>query len=195
VTISCGPNGQVLGAGRKTRSVPPSVRRALEARDRGCRFPGCGLRFTDAHHVKHWADGGETSLRNMALLCKTHHRAVHEGGVRICLDRDGQVVFFTPRAEEWDGWAKCGGANSRAGICLFRTPVGSGAPPIPAGHSPHTPTPRGLPHSPLQFLGQSLISCLPMKRSPDSCPFHQPQDGWPDVMSSCPDLLETGVGS
>ncbi len=62
VRIALGPDGQVLGAGRKTRTVPPSVRRALEARDRGCRFPGCGSRFTEAHHVKHWADGGETSL-------------------------------------------------------------------------------------------------------------------------------------
>jgi len=89
----------VLGAGRRKRTIPPSLRRALEARDRGCRFPGCGLRFTDAHHVKHWADGGETSLRNLSLLCRHHHRAVHEGGVRICIDADGQVVFFTPRGK------------------------------------------------------------------------------------------------
>jgi len=97
VRIVHGSDGQVLGAGRRTRTVPPSVRRALEARDRGCRFPGCGLRFTDAHHVKHWADGGETTLRNLILLCRRHHRAVHEGGVQVCLDRDGQVVFFGPR--------------------------------------------------------------------------------------------------
>ena len=99
VKIAHGPDGQVLGAGRRTRTVPPSVRRALEARDRGCRFPGCGLRFTDAHHVKHWADGGETSLRILVLLCQTHHRAVHEGGVKVCIDVDGQVVFFTPRGD------------------------------------------------------------------------------------------------
>jgi hypothetical protein len=96
VTITHAPDGGTLGAGRRTRTVPPSVRRALEARDRGCRFPGCGLRFTDAHHVKHWADGGETSLRNLVLLCRRHHRVVHEGGVRVCVDRTGQVVFFTP---------------------------------------------------------------------------------------------------
>jgi len=99
VTITHGPDGSVLGAGRRKRTIPPSLRRALEARDRGCRFPGCGLRFTDAHHVKHWADGGETSLRNLSLLCRRHHRAVHEGGVRICIDADGQVVFFTPRGK------------------------------------------------------------------------------------------------
>ncbi len=99
VTIRHGPDGQVLGAGRRKRTVPPAVRRALEARDRGCRFPGCGLRFTDAHHVKHWADGGETSLRNLVLLCKRHHRAVHEGGVKVCIDVRGQVVFFSPRGK------------------------------------------------------------------------------------------------
>jgi hypothetical protein len=90
------PRPRILSVGRRTRTVPPSLRRALEARDRGCRFPGCGLRFTDAHHVKHWADGGETSLRNLVLLCHRHHRAVHEGGVTVCIDKKEQVVFFTP---------------------------------------------------------------------------------------------------
>ncbi|MCK5649847.1 MAG: DUF222 domain-containing protein, partial [Gemmatimonadetes bacterium] len=97
VKIAHGADGQIVGAGRRSRTIPPSVRRALEARDRGCRFPGCGLRFTDAHHVKHWADGGETSLRNTVLLCKVHHRAVHEGGVRVCIDMNQQIVFITPR--------------------------------------------------------------------------------------------------
>ncbi|MFG1691032.1 DUF222 domain-containing protein [Gemmatimonadota bacterium] len=99
VKIAHGADGQIVGVGRRSRTVPPSVRRALEARDRGCRFPGCGLRFTDAHHVKHWADGGETTLRNVLLLCRRHHRAVHEGGVRVCIDRTQQVVFFTPRGK------------------------------------------------------------------------------------------------
>ncbi len=89
----------MLGVGRKTRTIPPALRRALEARDRGCRFPGCGLRFTDAHHIVHWADGGETSLRNTILLCGRHHRRVHEDGYRVCSDRDGQVVFFTPKGK------------------------------------------------------------------------------------------------
>jgi len=103
VRVALGEAGQVLGAGRRSRTVPPALRRALEARDRGCRFPGCGLRFTDAHHVKHWADGGETSLGNLVLLCRRHHRAVHEGGVRVCIDRDGQVVFFSPRGKALRG--------------------------------------------------------------------------------------------
>ncbi len=99
VTITRGGEGEVVGASARKRTVNPSLRRALEARDRGCRFPGCGARFTEAHHVKHWADGGETSLRNLVLLCQNHHRAVHEGGVTVCIDRDGQVVFFTRRGK------------------------------------------------------------------------------------------------
>ena len=63
-------DGSVLNVGRRTRTIPPHIRRALEERDRGCRFPRCGCRFTEAHHVKHWADGRETSLRNTLLLCR-----------------------------------------------------------------------------------------------------------------------------
>ncbi len=85
----------VLSVGRRTRTIPPHIRRALEERDRGCRFPGCASRFTEAHHVRHWADGGETSLSNLLLLCRRHHRAVHEGRVRVCTDRAGLALFFT----------------------------------------------------------------------------------------------------
>ena len=88
--------GEIQGVSKRRRTVSPSLRRALEARDRGCRFPGCGLRFTDAHHIRHWADGGDTSLRNLVLLCRRHHRAVHEGGMKVCLGKEGMVVFFTP---------------------------------------------------------------------------------------------------
>ncbi|HUG88039.1 MAG TPA: HNH endonuclease [Actinomycetota bacterium] len=70
VRMRHGPDGQILDVGRRTRTIPPALRRALEAHDRGCRFPGCGLRFTDGHHVRHWADGGETSLSNTVLLCR-----------------------------------------------------------------------------------------------------------------------------
>ena len=87
----------MLNVGRRTRTIPPHIRRALEERDRGCRFPGCGCRFTEAHHVKHWADGGETSLRNTLLLCRRHHRAVHEGRVKVSVNGDGTVLFFTPK--------------------------------------------------------------------------------------------------
>src|SRR5690606_16588442 len=63
VEVRTDREGRVLEVGRRTRTVPPALRRALEVRDRGCRFPGCGLRFTDAHHIVHWAAGGETSLK------------------------------------------------------------------------------------------------------------------------------------
>lgn len=88
---------QILSVGRKTRTIPPSIRRALEFRDQGCRFPGCTSRHCDAHHVEHWADGGETKLSNLVLLCRRHHRLVHEGGFSARLTEDGAVQFFDPR--------------------------------------------------------------------------------------------------
>ena len=93
-----GPND--LDVGRKTRTVSPALRRALEARDRGCRFPGCGLRFTDAHHVKHWADGGETALGNLVLLCSYHHRLVHEERWKIEWWGEGRPAFIDPRGQK-----------------------------------------------------------------------------------------------
>jgi hypothetical protein len=75
--------------GRKTRVIPPAMRRALRARDRGCRFPGCeNRRFLDAHHLHHWARGGPTTLANLVLLCRRHHRLVHEAGWE--LDRNAR---------------------------------------------------------------------------------------------------------
>ncbi len=136
VTITHAPDGSVMGAGRRSRTIPPSLRRALEARDRGCRFPGCGLRFTDVHHVKHWADGGETSLRNCCLLCKRHHRAVHEGGVGICIDVDGQVVFFTPRGKALFDAPRLGGRLGATGPVDGRPLAGDPAPGRPGDGRP-----------------------------------------------------------
>ena len=70
VTMRHGPGGEILDVGRRTRTVSPAIRRALAARDRQCRFPGCGNRRCDAHHVTHWADGGRTALDNLVLLCR-----------------------------------------------------------------------------------------------------------------------------
>ncbi|HUH13256.1 MAG TPA: DUF222 domain-containing protein [Longimicrobiales bacterium] len=92
--------GSVLDVGRKTRSIPAALRRALEVRDRGCRFPGCGLPFTEGHHVEHWGDGGPTSLANCVLLCRYHHRLVHEGGWRLAWWGEGRPVFIDPRGRE-----------------------------------------------------------------------------------------------
>lgn len=81
VRVVLDPVGQPLDVGRRTRVVPPAIRTALAVRDRGCVYPGCDRcpQWTDAHHVRHWADGGSTSLDNLVLLCRYHHRAVHEG--------------------------------------------------------------------------------------------------------------------
>ena len=98
VPVVDGPNGEPLSVGRRTRSIPPSVRRALSNRDRGCRFPGCpATHRLHGHHVKHWADGGETSLNNLILLCPTHHRLVHEGGFDVQRLDDGAFRFTNPR--------------------------------------------------------------------------------------------------
>jgi hypothetical protein len=97
VRVSHAANGSILDVGRKTRTISPALRRALEVRDRGCRFPGCGLRFTDAHHLTHWSAGGATSLSNCLLLCAWHHRLVHEGGWRVEWWGTGRPVFVDPR--------------------------------------------------------------------------------------------------
>jgi hypothetical protein len=87
-------DGRVLSLGRRRRTVSPALRRALEARDRGCRFPGCErTRFVDAHHVRHWSEGGETNLENLVMLCRRHHRYLHEQGYTVTLENDGSVQF------------------------------------------------------------------------------------------------------
>lgn len=91
-------NGQPLSIGRRSRSIPPAMRRALQSRDGGCRFPGCThTKFVDGHHIKHWADGGETSLDNLVLLCRHHHRLVHEGGFDCKRSADGEIWFEDQR--------------------------------------------------------------------------------------------------
>ena len=97
VPVVDGPNGEPLSVGRRTRSIPPAVRRALLSRDRGCRFPGCpATHRLHGHHVKHWANGGETSLDNLVLFCPVHHRLVHEGGFDVQRLDDGAFRFTNP---------------------------------------------------------------------------------------------------
>ena len=80
--------------GRKTRTIPVTMRRALKERDGGCRFPGCEhRRFLHAHHIRHWARGGETALGSLVLLCTRHHRLLQEGGYSV----DHRVRFYDPR--------------------------------------------------------------------------------------------------
>ena len=96
VTMHHGPGGEILDVGRRTRTISPALRRALAARDRQCRFPGCGNVRCDAHHVEHWTDGGRTALDNLVLLCRRHHRAMHEEGYRVTIDAAGDVKFLRP---------------------------------------------------------------------------------------------------
>jgi len=88
--------GRLVEIGARTRTIPPALRRALDHRDQGCRFPGCGLHFTQGHHLRHWAHGGPTTLSNLALLCRRPHRAVHEEGYQVARLPDGTLQFRRP---------------------------------------------------------------------------------------------------
>jgi hypothetical protein len=90
------PDGHVVEVGTRSRTIPPALRRALLHRDRGCRFPGCGIRFVQGHHLRHWAQGGPTTLSNLASLCRRHHRAVHEEGYQVHRLPDGELRFRRP---------------------------------------------------------------------------------------------------
>ncbi len=88
--------GRLLEVGARTRTIPPALRRALLHRDRSCRFPGCHARVGEGHHVRHWAQGGPTTLGNLVLLCRRHHHAVHEEGYRVFRGPDGALDFRRP---------------------------------------------------------------------------------------------------
>ena len=95
--VMAGPS-EPLDVGRRTPVISPAQRRAVVARDGHCRFPGCDRPATwcDAHHIHHWADGGATALGNLILLCRRHHRMLHERhGFRLNM-RDGRPVFRRP---------------------------------------------------------------------------------------------------
>jgi hypothetical protein len=72
-------SGAIIDVGRRTRKIPPALRRALRERDHGrCQYPGCDSRRTDAHHIRHWANGGHTNLNNLISLCQRHHHHIHD---------------------------------------------------------------------------------------------------------------------
>jgi uncharacterized protein DUF222/HNH endonuclease len=115
--------GEPLSVGRKTRSIPPALQRALDARDKGCRFPGCThKKYTDAHHIHHWGKGGETKMSNLVTLCRFHHRAVHEGEVIVQRLDDGAIRFVQPNGHSFDtphmsgDWQELPAVHERAGI-------------------------------------------------------------------------------
>jgi len=110
--------GEPLNVGRKTRTIPPAIRRALNARDKGCRFPGCTfLRYVDGHHIRHWVHGGETSLANLVTLCRFHHRLVHEGKVEIQRLDDGAFRFLRPNGIPYD--SLIAGETRRTSVTAF----------------------------------------------------------------------------
>jgi hypothetical protein len=96
-------DGEPLNVGRKTRLVSAPLRRLLTTRDKGCRFPGCAnARYIDMHHIRHWANGGETKPSNLVSLCRFHHRAVHEGGFNVEMLDDGAFRFARPGGDPVD---------------------------------------------------------------------------------------------
>jgi hypothetical protein len=126
VTMFDGPDGTPLDVGRKTRRIPPRLRRAVLARDGVCVFPGCVRPISEIHHRKHWAKGGRTDLDNLDGYCKYHHRLVHEGGWTIQREPDGDIVFRRPdgtvletaplRVEPVDGRIETG--NGERGLAI-----------------------------------------------------------------------------
>lgn len=92
--------GNVVSASGTTRRIPPRLRRMLQARDQGCRFPSCNSRRgLQAHHIVHWSDGGDTVLHNLVLLCRYHHAFVHQRGWEILTDGHGHFRFQPPGRE------------------------------------------------------------------------------------------------
>ncbi|MFT7245318.1 MAG: hypothetical protein ACI82A_002686 [Candidatus Azotimanducaceae bacterium] len=92
--------GNTLNIGRRSRIVPRAMSHALRIRDAGCRYPGCTQNhYTDSHHIKHWAQGGETSMENLVTLCRFHHGLLHKGAYRLARDETGDLVFTNSRNE------------------------------------------------------------------------------------------------
>ena len=88
----------IIDVGRTKRLVDGALRKALSVRDKHCQWPGCDrpASWCDGHHLVHWVDGGETNLDNCVLLCKRHHRMVHEGGWRLIKTDEGQIMAIPP---------------------------------------------------------------------------------------------------
>jgi hypothetical protein len=126
-------DGTLLSVGRKTRSIPSSIKRALARRDHDmCRYPGCTHRaFLEGHHIEHWAHGGETALTNLVLLCSHHHRYLHEYGHQVEIsatgvptfrDRSGEVVpdhpAPTPTPDAFRGMPTIRAENHRRNVTI-----------------------------------------------------------------------------
>ena len=99
ILMSHGAAGRAVEVAARTRTIPPALRRALQHRDQGCRFPGCSVRVGQGHHIRHWAQGGPTTLSNLVMLCRRHHRSVHEEGYGVARDVDGAIHFWRPNGQ------------------------------------------------------------------------------------------------
>ena len=112
-------DGMPLNVGRKTRSIPPAIQRALKSRDGGRVFPGCTSRhFVEGHHVHHWAHGGETSLQILVQLCSVHHRLVHEGGFGVRTGEANHFVFTRQDGRVVEAVPDTGSAQSIDGCSI-----------------------------------------------------------------------------
>jgi len=99
--ILLGSDSQVIDVGRSKRVMSPAQRRALQVRDKGCRWPGCDrpASYTSAHHLVHWVKGGTTDLDNLALLCRRHHWLVHEGRWQLVKTDEGELIAVPPQLD------------------------------------------------------------------------------------------------
>ncbi|HEX8496430.1 MAG TPA: DUF222 domain-containing protein [Actinomycetales bacterium] len=97
IPMILGSNSEPLDVGRSTRTIPTAIRRALVARDKRCAFPGCDRppRWADGHHIRHWADGGDTALDNLVLLCGFHHDVIHHNAWTVTIE-NGRPKFRAP---------------------------------------------------------------------------------------------------
>jgi hypothetical protein len=122
-----------LDVGRRTPAVPAPMRRAVVVRDGRCRFPGCDRppAWCDAHHVKHWADGGPTAIGNLVLLCRRHHRLVHDGGFHVEL-QDGAMRVQRADGTPLDDQAEPSCVPSRSRLPSAAPPGGSARRRIPS---------------------------------------------------------------
>ena len=165
-------NGEVLDVGRRTRTIPTPLRRALEVRDQHqCQFPACESRCCDAHHIRHWADGGETRLGNLALLCRFHHRAVHEEEFQVVVDGAGLVQFLRPDGEPLPAVPQppaLGGRAAGADGSGWPPPASASAriPPLPSGMANRSPR-----RQPSTRCGSHLPNPAPCPRRADQVRF------------------------
>lgn len=96
--VLLGQESQIVDVGRSRRVIGGPIGKALRMRDQHCRWPGCErpASWCDGHHVVHWIDGGETNLDNLVLLCRRHHRMVHEGGWQLIKTAESQIITIAP---------------------------------------------------------------------------------------------------